>query len=62
VLTALQVIATRTFYVLFLRLEVKHYMMWLVLIAQWSFVGALVIAGPATAKTDKHGPFCEQPL
>jgi hypothetical protein len=61
VLTALQVIATRTFYVLVLRFDDKHYMTWLVLVAQWSFVGALVIAGPATARTDKHGPFCEQP-
>ncbi|KAH9963805.1 hypothetical protein BC827DRAFT_1266148 [Russula dissimulans] len=51
------VIATRTFYVLVLRFDDKHYMTWLVLVAQWSFVGALVIAGPATARTDKHGPF-----
>jgi hypothetical protein len=56
----LQVIATRTFSVLFLRLDTKHYEKWIVLIAQWSLIGAIVIGGPATARTDKHGPYCEK--
>jgi hypothetical protein len=56
----LQVIATRTFSVLFLRLDTKHYEKWIVLIAQWSLIGAIVIGGPATARTDRHGPYCEK--
>lgn len=51
------VIATRTFSVLFLRLDTKHYEKWIVLIAQWSLIGAIVLGGPATARTDKHGPY-----
>ncbi|KAN0107003.1 hypothetical protein V8E52_010605 [Russula decolorans] len=51
------VIATRTFSVLFLRLDTKHYEKWIVLIAQWSLIGAFVIGGPATARSDRHGPF-----
>jgi hypothetical protein len=58
----LQVIATRTFSVLFLRLDTKHYEKWIVLIAQWSLIGAIVIGGPATARTDEHGPYCEKLL
>jgi len=45
---------------LFLRVEVENYAMWLVMISQWSLIGVIVIAGPATAKIEKHGPFCEQ--
>lgn len=54
-----QIIAIRTFVDLFLRVEVDNYAMWLVMISQWSLIGAIVIAGPATAKIEKHGPFCE---
>jgi hypothetical protein len=56
----LQVIATRTFSVLFLRLDTKHFVKWIVLIAQWSLICAIVIGGPATVRTDKHGPYCEK--
>lgn len=56
----LQVIASRTFSVLFLRLDTKHYVKWIVLISQWSLIGAIVIGGPATVRTDKHGPYCEK--
>ena len=59
VFNPLQVIATRIFIVLFLRLEVKRSVMWLVMVSQWSLIGAIAFAGPATARTDKHGPFCE---
>ena len=62
VFNLLQVIATRTFSVLFLRLDTKHYEKWIVLIAQWSLIGTIVIGGPATAKSDRHGPFCESCL
>ncbi|KAI9442654.1 hypothetical protein H4582DRAFT_2073251 [Lactarius indigo] len=50
------VIATRTFLVLFLRVPHKRYTMWITLIANWSLLGAIVIAGPATT-SDKLGPF-----
>ncbi|KAH9986752.1 hypothetical protein BJV74DRAFT_796723 [Russula compacta] len=50
------VIATQTFFVLFLRLEIKRYVMWTLLIAIWSIVGVIVMAGPATAN-DIHGPY-----
>jgi hypothetical protein len=33
--------------------------MWIVLIGVWSFVGVIVTGGPATARTDRHGPYCE---
>jgi hypothetical protein len=56
----LQVIAARTFSVLFLRLDTKHYVKWIVLIAQWSLISTIVIGGPATVRTDKHGPYCEK--
>jgi len=56
----LQVIATRTFSVLFLRLDTKRYERWIVLIAQWSLIGSIIIGGPATVRTDKHGPYCEK--
>jgi len=51
------VIATRIFIVLFLRLKVKRSVMWLVMISQWSLIGAIGIAGPATVGSNKHGPF-----
>lgn len=54
----LQVIAVRTFLDLFLRVAHYRYTMWITLIAIWSLVGAVVIAGPATA-SGNHGPFCE---
>jgi hypothetical protein len=58
-LTPLQVIATRTFFVLFLRVPAKHYTVWIVLIGNWSLLFAIVLAGPATAMIQKHGPYCE---
>jgi len=51
------VIASRTFLVLFLRIETRRYTMWIVLIGVWSFVGVIVTGGPATARTDIHGPY-----
>jgi hypothetical protein len=57
--TTPQVIATRIFIVLFLRLKVKRNVMWLVMISQWSLICAIGIAGPATVGSNKHGPFCE---
>jgi len=51
------VIATNTFFVLFLRVDFKHYAMWLVMFSQWSLIGAIIIAGPATTSGSKTGPF-----
>ncbi|KAI0256435.1 hypothetical protein BJV78DRAFT_1278922 [Lactifluus subvellereus] len=51
------VIATRTFLVLFLRFPVKRHVMWVVLIGNWSFLFAIVIAGPATAMIQNDGPY-----
>lgn len=58
-LKLLQVIATRTFSVFFLRTDYVHYEKWIVLVAQWSLIGAIVIGGPATVKSE-HGPYCEK--
>lgn len=55
----LQVIATRTFSVFFLRTDYVHYEKWIVLVAQWALIGAIVIGGPAMVKTE-HGPYCEK--
>jgi hypothetical protein len=60
-LTPLQVIATRTFLVLFLRIPAKQYTVWIVLIGNWSLLFAIILAGPATAMIQKHGPYCEHP-
>jgi hypothetical protein len=46
---------------IFFKVEAKNYVMWLVLISQWFTIGVIVIIGPATAKFEKNGPFCEQP-
>jgi hypothetical protein len=54
-----QAIATRTFFVLFLRLPAKRSTMWIVLVGNWSFLFSIVIAGPATAMIQKDGPYCE---
>ena len=61
VLNPPQVIATNTFFVLFLRVEFKRYALWLVMFSQWSLIGAIIIAGPATTSGSTTGPFCEQP-
>lgn len=50
------VIAIGTFLVLFLRIPHKRYTKWITLVANWSLLGAIVIAGPTTASV-KHGPF-----
>jgi len=53
------VIAVHTFNVLFLRLNLRRYVMWVALTGGWCFIGAVVIAGPATLDTVDRGPFCE---
>ena len=52
-------IAVHTFNVLFLRLNLRRYVMWVALTGGWCFIGAVVIAGPATLDTVNRGPFCE---
>jgi len=51
------VIAGHTFCLLFLELQVRQFVLWVMMIGGWSFVGALVILGPATADETKKGPF-----
>jgi len=51
------VIAGHTFCLLFLELKVRQFVLWVMMIGGWSFVGALVILGPATADETKRGPF-----
>lgn len=53
------IIAVHTFNVLFLRLNLRRYVMWVALTGGWCFIGALVIAGPATLNTVERGPFCK---
>ncbi|TFY71616.1 hypothetical protein EVG20_g1395 [Dentipellis fragilis] len=51
------VIAFHTFGILFFNLPLKRYAMWCTLVGVWSATAAIVIAGPATLNTPKHGPF-----
>ncbi|KAI0259228.1 hypothetical protein BC834DRAFT_641977 [Gloeopeniophorella convolvens] len=51
------IIAVRTFWVLFLRIPIKHHLMWVTLVGSWSLIGAIIIAGPATINVNKSGPF-----
>ncbi|KAA1478116.1 hypothetical protein DENSPDRAFT_845305 [Dentipellis sp. KUC8613] len=51
------VIAFHTFGILFFNLPLKKYAMWCTLVGVWSATAAIVIAGPATLNTQKHGPF-----
>lgn len=49
--------AANTFSHLFLDFESKDYVLWIVLLAGWSFTGMVVGIGHATNKT--RGPFCK---
>jgi hypothetical protein len=51
------ILAIHTFFVLFLRWQVKPYVLWLTLLSAWSAVMAIVIAGPAVLDTTRRGPF-----
>lgn len=50
-------IALHTFWVLFLRLEVRRAVMISALVALWAAIGTLVISGPATLNIKEKGPF-----
>ncbi|KAJ7232764.1 hypothetical protein B0H12DRAFT_1144763 [Mycena haematopus] len=51
------VIAIHTFCLLFLELKPSRFTLLTTLIAGWSGIGAIVIAGQASLNTSKHGPF-----
>lgn len=51
------VLAVHTFFVLFLRWQIKPYVLWLTLLSAWSGVAAIIIAGPAVLNTVQRGPF-----
>jgi len=51
------IIAIHTFFVLFLRWQMRTYVLWLTLISGWSAVATFVIAGPAALDTVRKGPF-----
>ncbi|PSR73133.1 hypothetical protein PHLCEN_2v10989 [Hermanssonia centrifuga] len=52
-----KVIAAHTFWVLFLRWDLRRYVMIATMIFGWSLIGTLVIAGPATGGVKVNGPF-----
>ncbi|KAK7685355.1 hypothetical protein QCA50_011719 [Cerrena zonata] len=52
-----QIIALHTFWILFLRLETRRYILISTLVGGWSAIGAVVIAGPASLNTGHNGPF-----
>ncbi|CAL1708224.1 unnamed protein product [Somion occarium] len=51
------IIALHTFWILFLRLETRRYILIFTLVGGWSAVGTIVIAGPAALNTTHNGPF-----
>jgi len=51
------VIAGQAFWILFLCLPTRSYLLYATLIAGWAIVGTLVITGPATLDVAKNGPF-----
>lgn len=53
------VIAAHTFCLLVLEIKMRQFILWTSLFAGWSFIGAIVIGGPATLDTAKRGPFRE---
>jgi len=51
------VIGIHTFCLLFLQWRVRRFVLWATLVAGWSGIASVVIAGPATLDTAKNGPF-----
>ncbi|KAJ7718011.1 hypothetical protein DFH07DRAFT_973410 [Mycena maculata] len=51
------VIAIHTFCLLFLEVKPGRFVLYATLIAGWSGIAAIVIAGPAALNTARHGPF-----
>ena len=56
-----QVIATHTFWVLFLKWNLRRHVLIATMVFNWAAIGTFVIAGPATANVKQNGPFCESP-
>lgn len=51
------IIAVHTFFVLFLRWQIRPYVLWLTLLSAWSAIAAIVLAGPELLDTGRRGPF-----
>jgi len=51
------ILAIHTFSILFLRWQMRTYVLWLTLLSAWSGIAAIVIAGPAALDTHRRGPF-----
>ncbi|KAJ7794978.1 hypothetical protein B0H14DRAFT_2392133 [Mycena olivaceomarginata] len=51
------VIAIHTFCLICLGLKSSRFTLWMTLIAGWSGIGAIVMAGPAAQNTPRHQPF-----
>ncbi|KAJ6495634.1 hypothetical protein C8R47DRAFT_366042 [Mycena vitilis] len=51
------VIAIHTFCLLFLELKSSRFTLLTTMIAGWSFIATIIIAGPAALDTSHHGPF-----
>jgi len=51
------ILAIHTFFILFLQWQTKTYVLWLTLVSAWSFMGAILLVGPATLDSTTRGPF-----
>jgi len=51
------IIAVHTFLILFLRWQIRTYVLWLTLVAAWSGIAAIVLAGPTQISSNQRGPF-----
>ncbi|EMD37535.1 hypothetical protein CERSUDRAFT_114165 [Gelatoporia subvermispora B] len=50
-------IAMNAFWILFLRWEVRNYVIYAVLIGGWAAIGVLIMVGPAAVQSYSEGPF-----
>jgi len=51
------IIAVHTFFILFLRWQIRSYVLWLTLLSSWTAIAAIILAGPELLNTDVRGPF-----
>ncbi|KAK0212587.1 hypothetical protein DFS33DRAFT_45090 [Desarmillaria ectypa] len=53
----LDTIAVQTFFLLVLDLHMRQFILWMTLVAGWSGILAIVLAGPATLNVHERGPY-----
>jgi len=51
------IIAVHTFFILFLRWQIRSYVLWLTLLSAWAAIGAIILSGPELLNTNVRGPF-----